>query len=274
MSLFGTSPPNESPSLEDSSVGRSRNSLFDEDDGPMTRSTSDTLFNDDEFDGGRSGSPWDLPTPRKQYSRADLVKSLLAGTDVPDSYIEVFDSAIAEDGEAGRVTPSGVTKTLAAARLSADNQARIMGILAPAGSDAPIGRNEFNVLLALIGLAQQGEPVSLDGVDECRRSKLSPWFPVLSITTILNPDVYPPAYVFDHLNVRSTYLMLKCLPTLNTVYLLNAFIIKFCVVFCIVSTRVDSIYLSIFVATLMDCIVFNVAHILQYSTFITLPLTK
>lgn len=84
----------------------------------------------------------------------------------------------------------------------------------------------------------------------------------------------PRAYVFDHLNVRSTYLMLKCLSTLNTVYLLDAFIIKFCVVFCIVSTRVDSIYLSIFVATLMDCIVFNVAHILQYSTFITLPLTK
>ncbi|EMR65850.1 putative px domain-containing protein [Eutypa lata UCREL1] len=191
MSLFGTSPPNESPSLEDSSVGRSRNSLFDEDDGPMTRSTSDTLFNDDEFDGGRSGSPWDLPTPRKQYSRADLVKSLLAGTDVPDSYIEVFDSAVAEDGEAGRVTPSGVTKTLAAARLSADNQARIMGILAPAGSDAPIGRNEFNVLLALIGLAQQGEPVSLDGVDERRRSLPRPQ---LSSSTFANKNAKQPAF--------------------------------------------------------------------------------
>lgn len=203
MSLFGTSPPNESPSVVDSSIGRSRNSLFDDDDdddndnGPMTRSTSDTLFNDDDLDDGRSGSPWDMPTPRKQYSRADLVRSLLAGADVPDSYIEAFDSAITEDGEAGRVTPSGVTKTLAAARLSADHQARIMGILAPAGSDAPIGRNEFNVLLALIGLAQEGESVSLDGVDERRRGKLKLWFPFSStyrspLLCILNPDVSPP----------------------------------------------------------------------------------
>ena len=137
----------------------------------MTRSTSDALFNDDDFGDERSGSPWDMPTPRKQHSRIDLLRNLLAGVDVPDSYIEAFDGAVAEDGEAGKVAPSGVTKTLAAAKLGADDQARIMGILAPAGSDAPVDRNEFNVLLALIGLAQEGETVSLDGVDERRRSK-------------------------------------------------------------------------------------------------------
>lgn len=164
---------------DDSSARRSRNSLFDDNndsdndnDGPITRSTSDALFNDDDFGDERSGSPWDMmPTPRKQHSRIDLLRNLLAGIDVPDSYIEAFDSAIAEDGDAGKVAPSGVTKTLAAAKLGADDQARIMGILSPAGSDAPLDRNEFNVLLALIGLAQEGETISLDGVDERRRSK-------------------------------------------------------------------------------------------------------
>ncbi len=194
MSLFGTSPPNDgSPSLGDSSVGRSRNSLFDDDDGgPTTRSTSDSLFNDDDhLDGSRSsGSPWDMPTPRRQQSRAELLRGLLAGADIPDSYAEAFDRAVAEDGDgnvdgdmdgktggSSRVTRSAVARTLAAARLGADNQARIMAALAtPAGSGndaAPIGRNEFNVLLALIGLAQEGETPSLDGVDERRRSKLN-----------------------------------------------------------------------------------------------------
>lgn len=154
-------------------MARSRNSLFDDEDGPMTRSTSDTLFNDDEFGGSGRASPWDLPTPRKQQSRADLIRSLLDGVDIPDNYVEVFDNAVREDGSGAKVTSSGVTKTLAAAKLRADDQAQIMGILAPGGNLELIGRSEFNVLLALIGLAQEGEAVSLDGVDERRRSKLN-----------------------------------------------------------------------------------------------------
>ncbi|KAI1134882.1 hypothetical protein F5Y05DRAFT_406271 [Hypoxylon sp. FL0543] len=167
MSLFGASPPNDSSSSADPSMARSRNSLFD-DDGPMTRSTSDTLFNDDDFGGSRAASPWDLPTPRKQQSRADLLRRLLDGVEVPDSYVEAFDRAVQEDGSGGKVTSPGVTKTLAAAKLGADDQAQIMRILAPSGNLDPIGRSEFNVLMALIGLAQEGEVVSLDGVDERR----------------------------------------------------------------------------------------------------------
>ncbi|RYP92146.1 hypothetical protein DL770_001727 [Monosporascus sp. CRB-9-2] len=169
MSLFGTSPADEAPPAN-SSAGRTRNWLFDDNEGSMTQSGSDALFDDDGLGGGRSGSALGIPTARKPGSRADLLRNLLAGTEVPDSYIETFDSAIREDGEGGKVTSSGVTKTLAAAKLSADDQACIMGIVAPAGSDAPIGRNEFNVLLALIGLAQEGESVTLDGVDERKRN--------------------------------------------------------------------------------------------------------
>ncbi|KAI0103124.1 hypothetical protein F4776DRAFT_658108 [Hypoxylon sp. NC0597] len=187
MSLFGTSPPNESSSSVDPSMARSRNSLFD-DDGPMTRSTSDTLFNDDDFGGSGAVSPWDMPTPRKQQSRADLLRRLLDGVEVPDSYVEAFDKAVQEDGNGGKVTSSGVTKTLAAAKLGADDQAQIMGILAPGGNLDSIGRNEFNVLMALIGLAQEGESVSLDGVDERRRNLPQPQLLSSSIKKPIFPN--------------------------------------------------------------------------------------
>ncbi|KAK4108925.1 hypothetical protein N656DRAFT_364718 [Canariomyces notabilis] len=169
MSLFGSSPPGESPSLESNNFGNnSRSSLF-EDEPPMTRSTSTALFANDDAD---SDSPWDMPTPRKQLTRADLVRNLLPPSEVPESYIEAFDKVVAEDGSGGRITSAGVARTLAAARLSADAQARIMNIIAPGGGgggEVALDRNQFHVLLALIGLAQEGEGLSLDGVDERRR---------------------------------------------------------------------------------------------------------
>lgn len=163
MSIFGSTPPDESPSM--------RASLFDESSSmaqsqEQTQSTSNSLFQDD-------GSPWDMPTPRKQHSRADLLRTLLPASDVPESYIETFDAVIREDGAGGRISSGGVTRVLASAKLDADAQAKIMSIVAPGGGDVALGRNEFNVLLGLIGLAQEGETVSLDGIDERRRSKLS-----------------------------------------------------------------------------------------------------
>lgn len=169
MSLFG----DESPSPSHAALAaKSRASLFEEEDnGSLARSTSDTLFNDDDDDR----SPWDMPTPRKQQSRAELLRGLLAGVQVPDSYVQAFDGALAQDGTGGRtVTPGAVAQILAAAKLGADHQVRIMNILAPSGAEASLGRDEFNVLLALIALAQEGEPVSLDSVDERRRSKCLP----------------------------------------------------------------------------------------------------
>lgn len=141
----------------------------------MTKSTTSALFADDDDDSGAS-SPWDMPTPRKQTTRADLIRGLLPPSDVPDSYVNTFDNVVRDDGSGGRVTSGGVARTLAAAKLSADDQARVMAVLAPLGSDGELnlGRSEFNVLLALVGLAQEGETVSLDGVDERRRSESLP----------------------------------------------------------------------------------------------------
>jgi hypothetical protein len=84
-----------------------------------------------------------------------------------------------------------VAKVFAAARLPADQQARIMAIVVPAaGPDIALGRSEFNVLLALIGLAQEGEVVSLDGVDERRKSEL---LPVPFSPAVVRPRAQPRA---------------------------------------------------------------------------------
>lgn len=188
MSLFGSSPPEEAADVRSSNFTDNRSSLF-EDEPPMTKSTTSALFADDD---SSPSSPWDLPTPRKQQSRGDLIRSLLQPSDVPDAYIETFDAVLREDGDGGRVTSGGVARTLAAAKLGADEQARIMGILAPAGGgDMTLGRNEFNVLLALIGLAQEGESITLDGVDERRRSKsTSSWdlYLICPISSLKSPS--------------------------------------------------------------------------------------
>lgn len=161
-----------------SSFARSRTNLFDGEDSvasSMTQSqiqtqtsTSNSLFQDDS-------SPWELPTPRKKHSRADLLRGLLPTSDVPQSYIETFDAVVRDDdgSAAGKVSAGGVTRVLASAKLPADAQAKIMGIVAPGGGEVALGRNEFNVLLGLVGLAQEGETVSLDGVDERRRSEFA-----------------------------------------------------------------------------------------------------
>jgi len=168
MSLFGSSPSDDAaPVATANAFSDSRSSLF-EDEPPMTKSTTSALFADDE---SGPASPWDLPTPRKQQTRADLIRNLLPASEVPETYIAAFDTVVHDDGSGNRVTSGGLARTLAAARLSADDQARIMGILVPGGSSehVSLGRNEFNVLLALVGLAQEGEGVTLDGVDERRR---------------------------------------------------------------------------------------------------------
>jgi len=169
MSLFGDSSSDESPGLRSGNFNNNRSSLF-EDEPPMTRSTTSALFADE--DPG-SDSPWDMPPPRKQQTRADVLRTLLPTADAPDSYIEAFDAVVAEHGSGGRISAGGVARTLAAAKLPADAQAQVMAIIAPSGGgeELSLDRNQFNVLLALIGLAQEGEAATLDGVDERRRSE-------------------------------------------------------------------------------------------------------
>jgi sorting nexin-8 len=179
MSLFGTSPTeaSQAPSTPSRSRGRGGNGLFDDEARPSSGQgrSSSSLFADDAPDSsGHDDSPWDMPTPRKQQSRAELIRRLLPSSDVPDSYIETFDTVVREEGsDDGRVGAAGIAKVFASARLGTDAQKRIMTLISADSnpSEATLGRDEFNVLLALVGLAQEGDVINLDGVDERRRSK-------------------------------------------------------------------------------------------------------
>lgn len=164
MSLFGTSPD------ETAAATKSRVSLFDDDEEPSPGvGSKSSLFADDDNSPG--GSSWGMPTPKKA-PRGELMKRLLPASDVPDSYIDTFDNLLKDgDNVGGKISSAGVTKALSAGNLGADEQTRIMSIVAPGEDSKDLDRNEFNVLLALIGLAQEREDITLDGIDERRKSQ-------------------------------------------------------------------------------------------------------
>jgi sorting nexin-8 len=165
MSLFGTSPNNSATAAASS---KSRLSLFDDELSPAPGSKS-SLFADDDNPPG--ASPWGMPTSKKA-ARGELIKNLLPASDVPDSYIDIFDSVLKGGNNfGGKISAAGVISVLSAGSLSADDQSRITSIITSGGQPVDLGRNEFNVLLALIGLAQEREDITLDGVDERRRSQ-------------------------------------------------------------------------------------------------------
>lgn len=164
MSLFGTSPDDSGAAT---ATAKSRLSLFDDEPSPAPGSKSSLFADDDNVPGM---SPWGLPTPKKA-ARGELIKTLLPASDVPDSYIDLFDNVLkGGDSEGGKISPLGISKVLNAGNLNANDQARIMSLIAPSMQVVSLGRNEFNVLMALIGLAQEREDITLDGVDERRRS--------------------------------------------------------------------------------------------------------
>lgn len=164
MSLFGTSPDESTPAQ----APKSRLSLFDDEPSPAAGAKS-SLFADD--DSAPGASPWGMPTPKKA-AQGGLVKNLLSAAEVPDSYIDTFDELLNDgNGSGGKLTAAGISKVLSGSKLGADQQSRIVSIITSGGPISDITRNEFNVLLALIGLAQEHEDITLDGVDERRKSQ-------------------------------------------------------------------------------------------------------
>jgi sorting nexin-8 len=162
MSLFGD---------EDVPVrAKQSSSLFDDDAKPAK--TGNSLFAD-EIDNNES--PWGLPTPKKA-GRGSLVKSLLPASDVPDAYIDAFDAVLDAGDRAGSgISIEGAKKLLSDSGVSGDDQSKMLEIVAQPGQEsAGLGRNEFNVLFALIGLAQENEDITLDSVDERKRSAWKP----------------------------------------------------------------------------------------------------
>ncbi|KAL2011356.1 hypothetical protein VTN00DRAFT_4074 [Thermoascus crustaceus] len=173
MSLFGTSP-------EESSTGNSahrvKSSLFADDPAFGTGSVS-SLFADDNS----GDSPWSIPAS-KRTARHELVKTLLPATDVPESYIDAYDLVLNSGYKVGAgVGLTGVKEILSSSGLSPAEQATILDLVVPGQQENPngLGRSEFNVLLALVGLAQEGEDLTLDTVDDRRKKLPQPKIPYL-----------------------------------------------------------------------------------------------
>ncbi|CAD6567299.1 MAG: Sorting nexin mvp1 [Alectoria sarmentosa] len=174
MSLFGSSPDDSSLSAQPARANQ-KSSLFDDEQTPGAKSGS-SLFDDE---GTNGASPWDMPTPKKS-GRNDLVKRLLPASDVPESYIDAFDALreTSYKAEGGQIGTAGARKLLEGCGLDASGQDKILKLVT-GGQDTGLGRSEFNVLLALIGLSQESEEASLDSVDERRRNLPEPSIPFI-----------------------------------------------------------------------------------------------
>lgn len=170
MSLFGTSP--EEPSAV-SSTQRSKASLFA--DEPTAGSSS--LFADDTGDDS-SSSPWNPQNnTAKRTARRDIVRTLLPATDVPESYVDAYDLILNSGDRVGSgVGLTSIREILSSSSLTASDQGKILNLVVSGDQETSggLGRPEFNVLLALIGLAQVGEDLSFDAVDDHRKSKSFP----------------------------------------------------------------------------------------------------
>ena len=176
MSLFGDEP--EAP------AARPKSSLF-EDDATSKSKTNSSMFGDSAADVDES-SPWGF-TPKKNTGRGSLVKSLLANADVPDLYIDIFDGWQA----GGTVTAAGARELLQHGGINNSAQDTIWNIVTGRGELISLGRSEFNVLLALIGLAQEGDELSLDAVDERRRKLPVPALPTVKAQQQPKPPATP-----------------------------------------------------------------------------------
>lgn len=114
-----------------------------------------------------------MPTPKKS-KHSEAVKNLLASSHIPETYVDAFDTILNSgfEAQAGKISLEGTKKVLESSRISPDEQSRVLKLVS-AGSEpkAGLARTEFNVLLALIGLSQQGEDSTLDGVDERRQGE-------------------------------------------------------------------------------------------------------
>lgn len=175
MSLFGDEDEDgfgtKSTTTSTASKSQSR-SLFDDDAPAAATKSASSLFVDD--DDGANDSPWGMPTPKKGGNRSAMVKGLLPPSAVPESYVDAFDAILnAGERSGSKVSAAGVQKVLQGSNLPPGEVTRLLGLVAPgasAASPVDLDRAEFNVLLALVGLAQEGDEATLDSVDERRKS--------------------------------------------------------------------------------------------------------
>ncbi|KAL3473951.1 hypothetical protein BJX99DRAFT_248545 [Aspergillus californicus] len=171
MSLFGTSPDDSSTA---DTARRSKSSLFADEPsfgGATANFGGSSLFDDDGL-----SSPWSNNSGRRT-TKQELVKTLLPDSDVPESYIDAYDLVLSAGERAGSgIGLTSVRELLSGGGLTATDQAKILNLVlsGDTGRSNGLGRGEFSVLLALIGLAQEGEDLTFDTVDDRRKKLPSP----------------------------------------------------------------------------------------------------
>ncbi|KAE8154707.1 hypothetical protein BDV25DRAFT_126366 [Aspergillus avenaceus] len=164
-------PTSEGSGADINSAQKSKSSLFADEFGGNNANPGSSLFADD--DGLGSGSPWNNNT-NKRAARHKLVKTLLSDSEVPESYVDAYDLILSAGDRVGAgIGLTSVREILSGSGISASDQAKILNLVISGDIDSAngLGRGEFNVLLALVGLAQEGEDLTLDAVDD-RRMKL------------------------------------------------------------------------------------------------------
>ncbi|EON69493.1 hypothetical protein W97_08753 [Coniosporium apollinis CBS 100218] len=138
------------------------------------------LFADDDLTASGTDSPWAFPSPKKAggRTRGELVRELLRGEEVPESYVDAYDSLLVAEGakQGGGVGVEAVRRLFGESGMSEEVVNRALEIVAPGGKtpEGGFGRAEFNVAVALVGLAVEGEEMTLDGVDERRKEQERP----------------------------------------------------------------------------------------------------
>lgn len=183
MSLFGTSPddaltgnnpkPDQLFADEPGYAGKTGSSLLFADDLATADDDDNNINSKHSHEAG--SSPWSGSVHRgRRAGRHELVKTLLPAKDVPDAYADAYDLLLdSGDGAASQgIGLAAVQQMLAGSGLSAPDQEKIVDLVMPSDRDSAIelDRARFNVLFALIGLAQEGEELSLDAVDDRRKS--------------------------------------------------------------------------------------------------------
>jgi len=164
MSLFGDSPPRQKP--------QDKSNLFDE--SSSNKNAGSGLFADQETYNGDS-TPWDMPTPRKNAKRT-LIRTIIGEDDVPELYDRAFNVLIQRDESTdGTVSADTVRRFLAEDCNIQQSQANVIFNIINTGQSPRFIKAEINVLLALVGLAQEeGEDVNLDSVQERRKTLPTP----------------------------------------------------------------------------------------------------
>lgn len=169
MSLFSSSPETTVFHTPSTSNKRTSNTLFEPDNAKQKTdiSASGSLFADDT---SKVNSDWGFPTA-KRHSKVNLVDKLLPSDEVPQEYIEVFDLLLQGSGSTKAVPLSEIQQLLDTTELEPSTRKQILQIITSGGGAATkdFSRGEVNVLLALIGLAEEAEDLSLDAVDERRK---------------------------------------------------------------------------------------------------------